>query len=304
MRKLISLIFYINNGYSRHQCLRAFLKVGKSPKIKKDLKYQFSGVHLSFIQRTTDKISRILKKHKVPSTFRPLKTIQISLRSVKDPMDPNYGKGIYVILWSCGTSYIGETSRLINKRIQEHALNIKHRRSHSSTLAERVEKKKNITSTLKSLGSLQGLIIFITISLGRPWKLKGDLTIWIEMMVWTLAGVGPLPYLLKFLEFTFLFYYYYLIFIFSICLFIIILLPFPLLFFIVWILEIPFIFNCFYLFIVCYVIFIFIFVYIIYPFSYYYFIIYIWPFYLIYFLTFWVISIILYFWLKRINLIF
>ena len=36
----------------------------------------------------------------------------------------------------CGIPYIGETSRSINQRIQEHVANIKHNRSCSSALAE------------------------------------------------------------------------------------------------------------------------------------------------------------------------
>ena len=54
-----------NNGYSRQQCLKAFLRNGKGPKVKKDRKGQASGVYLPFIQGTIDKIARILMKHKV-----------------------------------------------------------------------------------------------------------------------------------------------------------------------------------------------------------------------------------------------
>jgi len=61
-------VFY-NNGYSRHQCIKAFLKVDKGPKIKNEPKDRFSGLHLPFIQGITDKIVRILRKHKVPSTL-------------------------------------------------------------------------------------------------------------------------------------------------------------------------------------------------------------------------------------------
>ena len=66
---------FINNGYSRHQCTKAFLRARKCPNAKKYTKDRFSGVHLPFIQGTTNKIVRILRKHKVDSTFRSLNTI-------------------------------------------------------------------------------------------------------------------------------------------------------------------------------------------------------------------------------------
>ena len=52
-------------------------------------------------------------------------------------------KGVYMILCSCGTSYIGETCRSINQRIKEHAVHIKHGRTKSSALVEHAEKTKH-----------------------------------------------------------------------------------------------------------------------------------------------------------------
>jgi len=134
---------FVNNGYSKHQGLKAFLKANKGPKVKGDLKDRVSGVHLPFIKGTMDKIGRILRKHNVSSTFRPLNTICRSLRSVKDPIDPKDMKGVYVIPCSCGTPYVGETGRSINQRIHEHSVDIKHGRTRSSSLAEHAEKTKH-----------------------------------------------------------------------------------------------------------------------------------------------------------------
>lgn len=71
-------------------------------------------------------------------------TIQSSLRSIKDLVDPKSMKGVYMIPCSGGTPYIGETDRLINQRIHEHATYIKHYRTRSSALAEDA-KKQNTT---------------------------------------------------------------------------------------------------------------------------------------------------------------
>ena len=78
--------------------------------------------------------------HSVLVTFRPLNTIRMSLRSVKDPIDPKDMKGVFMIPCSCGTPYIGETGHSINQRISEHAVDLKHRRARSSALAEHAEK--------------------------------------------------------------------------------------------------------------------------------------------------------------------
>lgn len=91
----------------------------------------------------TDKIARILKKHNIPSTFRPLNTIRSSLKTVKDKVNPMDMKGVYIIPCSRGTSYIGETRRSINQRIKEHTIDIKHGRTKSSALAEHAEKTEH-----------------------------------------------------------------------------------------------------------------------------------------------------------------
>ena len=134
---------FVKNGYGRHLGQNAFLKAYKNLVVKKEPKDRIPRVHLPFIQGTIDKIARILKKHNVPSTFRPLKTIRNSLRLVKDPINPKDMKGVYMIPCSYGTPYIGETGRSINQRINEHVTDLKHRRTKSSASAEHVEKTKH-----------------------------------------------------------------------------------------------------------------------------------------------------------------
>lgn len=135
--------FFANNGYSKHLGQKAFLKANKNSLVKKDPKERVSRLHLPFIQGITYNISRILRKHNVPSTFRPLNIIRSSLISVKYPVDPKDMKGVYVIPHSCGTPYVGETSHSINQRINEHSTNIKHGRTRSSALAEHAENTKH-----------------------------------------------------------------------------------------------------------------------------------------------------------------
>ena len=134
------------NGYSRHLGQKAFLKAQKEPFVQKDSKDRILGVHLPYIKGTTDRITRILKKHNIPSTFRPLNTIHSSLRSVKDPVDPKDMKGVYIIPCSCEAPNIGETSRSINQKVSEHATNLRHGRAKSSTLTKHAEKTKHQVS--------------------------------------------------------------------------------------------------------------------------------------------------------------
>ena len=99
-----------------------------------------SNVHLPFIQGTTDKISHVLMINNIYASFKPLCIIRNYLGFVKDPIDPKDMEGVYMIPCSCGTPYIGETGRSIRQRIQEHATDIRHNQSCTSTLAEHVEK--------------------------------------------------------------------------------------------------------------------------------------------------------------------
>ena len=131
---------FAKNGYNRHLSQKAFFKAKKEPPIHRDPNDRVLGVNLPYIQGTTNRIARILRKFDVPATFRPLNTIRSSLRSVKDPIDPKDMKGVYVIPCSCGIPDIGETGRSINQRISEHSADLRHGRTKSSALAEHAEK--------------------------------------------------------------------------------------------------------------------------------------------------------------------
>jgi hypothetical protein len=58
------------------------------------------------------------------------------MKSVKDPIDPHHQKGVYETLCSCGKSYIGETGRSFQLRINKHEADILFDWVHASVLAE------------------------------------------------------------------------------------------------------------------------------------------------------------------------
>jgi hypothetical protein len=101
------------------------------------------SAYLPYIQGVTDRISRILSKKEIKTSFEPLVTIKQSMRSVKDKLNPHNGKGIYKIECSCGKCYIGETGRSFQVRIKEHGADIKNERIRTSALAEHSTKTKH-----------------------------------------------------------------------------------------------------------------------------------------------------------------
>ena len=129
-----------SSGYSRSQGIKAFSKAFKGLRDKSTQVDPIPRFNIPLIQGTSDRIVHVLRRKNVASSFIPLCTIKNSLRSVKDPIDPKDMKGVYLFPCSCGTGYIGETSRSIRQRIHEHAIDIRHSRSHTSALAKHVGK--------------------------------------------------------------------------------------------------------------------------------------------------------------------
>lgn len=108
---------------------------------KNNIKYQNSStpkVSLPYIKGTTDKTTKILNKHNINVAFTPSNTIRQLFNSVKDPINPNIQKDVYVIPCSCGKEYIGETGRSLNIRIKEHTADSRWDRTSKSALTKHV----------------------------------------------------------------------------------------------------------------------------------------------------------------------
>lgn len=89
------------NGYRRHQGIKAFKKA-ENPKNKQPMDECAGKVHLPYILGNTDKISYILKKNIINTTFKPMSTIIKCLKSVRNLIHPKFHKGIYLVPCSCG----------------------------------------------------------------------------------------------------------------------------------------------------------------------------------------------------------
>ena len=93
-------------------------------------------ISLPYIKGTMDRIVKILRKEDIPVSFTPPNTIGKMVDSAKDQVDPKNQKGVYIIPFSCGKVYVGETGRSINIHLKEHALDITRDRASKSSLAK------------------------------------------------------------------------------------------------------------------------------------------------------------------------
>ena len=98
---------------------------------------------LPYIQVTSDKIRRAFKKTGVSSSFESHKILRQILVSPKEkhPEDQIAGNFYSLNCDDCHKKYIGESARLLGKRIKEH---ITTRSSSTSAVAEQLKKKKSI----------------------------------------------------------------------------------------------------------------------------------------------------------------
>src|SRR5436190_15829359 len=91
---------------------------------------------LPYVQGTTERISRILSKHKIKVIFKPQRKIAQLLPNPKDQRPHLETPGVYKIPCVCGKVYIGETGRKISTRIKEHQRYTKYGHFTQSALAE------------------------------------------------------------------------------------------------------------------------------------------------------------------------
>lgn len=128
----------IENGYSKNTISKA-MKPKKTrtntPEKGKDIVAQ---AVLPYVKGVTDRIGRILKKHKIKTTYTPHSKIQGLLRNPKDRI-PLENQGVYEIFCNnCDSSYVGQTNRRISVRLEEHKHAVRQGLSTSS-LAQHVK---------------------------------------------------------------------------------------------------------------------------------------------------------------------
>nr|XP_023024234.1 uncharacterized protein LOC111512359 [Leptinotarsa decemlineata] len=99
---------------------------------------------LPYIAGTTDKISRILHRHNISTSFVPERTIRSMLRNPKDQI-PLESQGVYEVpCHDCDRTYIGQTNRRINIRKDKHKLAVKGKITTSSLFQHVLQTGHNI----------------------------------------------------------------------------------------------------------------------------------------------------------------
>ena len=93
-----------NNGYDNKDITRAFKKA-QDPKMRILDNVNESIVVLPYIQGTTDRVAKILRKRKIKIAFSLPNSLRNMLDKAKDPIDPKHKKIVYVIPCSCGKVY-------------------------------------------------------------------------------------------------------------------------------------------------------------------------------------------------------
>jgi hypothetical protein len=106
LTKVFKSIGYKNRDI-RMEINRALERTGGEPRSRNN--HPGKTTYLPYIKGVTDKISKVLRKKEIMTSFKPLETIRQKMRSVKDISDHRQYKGVYKVMCSCGKCYIGET---------------------------------------------------------------------------------------------------------------------------------------------------------------------------------------------------
>lgn len=98
---------------------------------------------LPYIKGTTDRIGRILKQHKVRTTFNTHTKINNFLRNAKDQIHLE-GQGVYLIpCGNCEKIYISNSGRNICQHVQKHALAIDRKLGNASLMTHITDRPQN-----------------------------------------------------------------------------------------------------------------------------------------------------------------
>ncbi|KAK3735298.1 hypothetical protein QZH41_000232 [Actinostola sp. cb2023] len=125
------------NGYPR-QFIKKFSTLPKRNR-ESTVDDEFKGFAiLPYVKGTTEKISRVLSRHKIRTCVKPHKTLREILSRPKDPVISEKQTGVVYTIpcGECDTSYIGETGRALGTRIKEHQASVRLNHPEKSALAE------------------------------------------------------------------------------------------------------------------------------------------------------------------------
>ena len=131
----LSIVFFAN-GYPR-QMIDCYMR--PCPSGREPFRYMYvSSAFIPYICEISEEIRRVLQSCYVRVTRRPCTTLKKILLNLKDKI-PAIKRPcvVYRVTCSdCHASYIGETGRLLKKRVQEHRKAIQKANFDASVLSE------------------------------------------------------------------------------------------------------------------------------------------------------------------------
>ena len=114
----------------------ALLRTGYQPAEEKSKPAAFAMI--PYVAGTTERISRVLGKRNVVTRFNCVSKTRSLLVRAKDRVPMQSKSGVYEVTCSCGSSYIGQTSRSLKCRLMEHQRATKNRQFRLSAIADHI----------------------------------------------------------------------------------------------------------------------------------------------------------------------
>jgi len=96
-------------------------------------------VVIPYVEKTSEAVTRIMRKHNVPCTMRPCKTLRNILVHPKDKEETEQtSECVYKVpCASCEKIYVGETGRKLGVRLQEHRTEVESKTKRAFTRSQR-----------------------------------------------------------------------------------------------------------------------------------------------------------------------
>ena len=138
---------------------------GKKSKKTKSVRETSRGwTSLPYIRGITERIQRSMAKHKIHTTFKPHTTLRKLLVHPKDKIDKLEKCNVIYELpcKSCKMSYIGETGRKFNTRLNEHMKECKKETRRKADKSEETTKQQSSKVREPKISSLR------TLQKGKP----------------------------------------------------------------------------------------------------------------------------------------
>lgn len=127
-----------NSGYPDKVINRAINRASLSQNENvSDRPKPLTTVCIPYVRNLSEKLRRLNNKHNIRTVFKSGSTIRNKVVKVKpENINQNQKNVVYKVPCSCNRNYIGQTSRPVLKRIDEHMRKVRNKESYGSKLSE------------------------------------------------------------------------------------------------------------------------------------------------------------------------